>query len=54
MKQAGLFCFVCHTRSPNSHASCYALYIYGKLLTSKGALTWFETAWSYDVEVVDY
>ncbi len=31
----GLFCFVCHTRSPKSHASCCALYIYGKLLTSK-------------------
>ncbi len=50
-----MFCFVCHTRSPKSHASCCALYyIYGKLLTSKGAPTWFEIAWSYYVEVVDY
>ncbi len=48
-----MFCFV-RLRSPKSHASCRALCIYWKLLTSKGAPTWFETAWSYDVEVVDY
>jgi hypothetical protein len=35
-------------------ASCCALCIFGKLLMSMGALTWFEIVWSYGVEAIDY
>jgi len=54
MKQGGLFCLLC-SDLPNHGASCHALYIFGKLsMNSRGALTWFGTAWSYGVEAIDY
>jgi hypothetical protein len=39
---------------PNHSASCWAHGIFGKLLMSRGALIWFETIWSFDVQVIDY
>jgi len=38
----------------NHGASCRALDNFEKLLMSRGALTWFGTAWSYAVEAIDY
>jgi hypothetical protein len=32
----------------------HALGVFRKLSMSKGALTWFETVWSYSVEAIDY
>ncbi len=55
MKQGTLFCFLCHAKiSQTTTLSCHALGIFGKLLTRRGALTWFETIWSYGVEAIDY
>jgi hypothetical protein len=34
--------------------SCRTLGIFGKLSMSRGALTWFETVWSYGVEAIEY
>jgi hypothetical protein len=51
MKQGSLFCFV---DLPNDNTSCHNISIFGKLLMSRGALTWFETVLSYDVEIIDY
>jgi hypothetical protein len=51
MKQGSLFCFVTLT---NHSASCCTLGIFGKLWMSKGALTWFETVWSYSAKAIDY
>jgi hypothetical protein len=39
---------------PNHNASRCALGMFGKLLMSKGALFWFETIWSFNVQVIDY
>jgi hypothetical protein len=39
---------------PNHGTSCCALGLFGKLLMNRGAPTWFETIWSYDVEAIDY
>jgi hypothetical protein len=39
----------------NSHpTSCHTLGIFGMLLMSRGAPTWFETVWRYRVEAIDY
>ncbi len=35
-------------------ASGHAPGIFGKLLKSRGALTWFDSVWSYGVEAIDY
>jgi hypothetical protein len=51
MKQGTLFCFV---DLWNDNTSCHAISIFGKLLMSKGALTWFEIVWSYGVKSIDY
>jgi hypothetical protein len=39
---------------PNHDTSCCTLHIFLKLSMSRGAPTWFETVWSYSVEVIDY
>jgi hypothetical protein len=39
---------------PDHGASCHALDNFEKLSMSRGALTWFGTAWSYGVEAIDY
>jgi hypothetical protein len=49
-----LFCRIEISPLTNHHASCHALGIFGKLSMSRGALTWFETVWSYGVESIDY
>ncbi len=52
-----LFCFVCHTErsvKPRHFMLC-TLGIFRKLsMTSRCALTWFETVWSYGAEAIDY
>jgi hypothetical protein len=56
MKQGSLFCFVMLRWDPPKPwgfmlCSC----IFKELLMSRGALTWFETVWSYSVEkTIDY
>jgi len=35
-------------------ASCHILGIFGMLLMIKGAPTWIESVWSYNVEAIDY
>ncbi len=48
-------CFVLSSWDlPNHGTSCQALGIFGKLSMSRGALTWFASVSSYDVEVIDY
>ncbi len=32
----------------------HALGIFGKLSMSRGASTWFETVWNYNVETINY
>ncbi len=59
MKRGSLFCFVLFCfftlRSPTPQCfMSHSLDIFGKLLMSRGALTWFETVWSYVVEGIDY
>jgi hypothetical protein len=39
---------------PNHGAPCRALDNFEKLSMSRGALTWFGTAWSYGVVAIDY
>jgi hypothetical protein len=48
-----LFCFVMLNLSDH-YASCHAPGIFGKLLKSRGALTWFDSVWSYGVVAIDY
>ncbi len=62
--QGSLFCFVYHSEIsqimalhaniPNHSASWHALGIFKKLTMSRGAVTWFETVWSYGVKAIDY
>jgi len=60
MKQGSffLFCFVlsCHAEIFQAMGvSCRTLGIFRKLsMSSRGALTWFETVWSYGVEAIEY
>jgi hypothetical protein len=59
MKQGSffLFCFcIVMLRSPKPwQFHCRTLGIFGKLLMSSiGALTWFETVWSCGVEAIEY
>jgi hypothetical protein len=51
--QVVLFCFVMLNLSDHD-ASCHAPGIFGKLLKTRGALTWFDSVWSYGVEAIDY
>jgi hypothetical protein len=46
--------FVLYIEVSQSMASCHTIGIFGKLLMSRGALTWIESVWSYSVEVIDY
>ncbi len=43
-----------HPDLPNHSTLCHVLHILVKLLMSRGALTWFETFWSYGGEAIDY
>jgi len=54
MKESSLFCFFVMLKSPKPwHFMSHTLDIFGNLLMSKGALTWFETIWSYGVKAID-
>jgi hypothetical protein len=50
-----LFCF-CHANISQTTTARHAalLVSWEKLWMSTGALTWFETVWSYGVEAFDY
>jgi hypothetical protein len=55
MKVDNLFCFVLSFWIfPEQIASCNAIDIFENLTLSRGALTWVESFWSYDVKVIDY
>jgi hypothetical protein len=53
MKQCSLFCLL-SLRLPNHHTSCHPLDIFRKLSMRRGALTLFDTIWSYHVEAINY
>ncbi len=54
MKQ-GCFVLFCHSKiSQTMVLHVTPLGMFGKLLMNRGALTWFETIWSYNVEAIDY
>jgi hypothetical protein len=53
MEHGSLFCLSC-LDLPNHGTSFHTLGIFGKLLMSRGAPTWFQTVWSYGVEAIDY
>jgi hypothetical protein len=53
MEHCSLFCMSC-LDLPNHGTSLHTLGIFGILLMSRGAPTWFETVWSYGVEAIDY
>jgi hypothetical protein len=55
MKQGNLFCFVCHIEiSQTTALHAMLLMSLESSLWVGGALTWFETVWSYGVEAIDY
>jgi hypothetical protein len=59
MKQGSLFCFVCHAEifQITTTALHYVVLLVSSESSqwvSRGALTWFEIAWSYGVEAIDY
>jgi hypothetical protein len=50
-----LFCFVCYAEISQTTALHVMLLVsLEKLSMSRGALTWFESLWSYGVEGIDY
>ncbi len=51
-----MVCFVCfHSDLPNHGALVLHAMLFVMLsMSSRGALTWFGTAWSYGVEAIDY
>jgi hypothetical protein len=55
MKVDNFFCFVLSCWDfPNQIISCNVIDIFENLTMSRGALTWVENFWSYDVKVIDY
>jgi len=56
MYEARWFILFCLSRwnLPNHEAPCHALGIFKKILTNRGAPTWFEIVWNYNVDAIDY
>jgi hypothetical protein len=53
MKQGSLFCFVKLTSPQPQGCMSHSWYLQNALM-STGALTWFETYWSYGVKAIAY
>jgi hypothetical protein len=53
MKQGSLFCFVKLTSPQPQRFMSHSWYLQNALM-STGALTWFETYWSYGVKAIAY
>jgi hypothetical protein len=57
MKEGNLFCFIsfCHAEISQNRMLHAALLVSSESSERvKGALTWFETGWSYGVKAIDY
>jgi hypothetical protein len=56
MKQGSLFCFIlfCYTEISQTTTLHATLLYLEKALMSRGAPTWFEIVWIYNVQAIDY